>query len=181
MDLAAFFTMYKDALITVSWVLAAAGWVVNNNQSNQREKRKETKAEIDGICKAAADVLGLCRKYYEGGPQHAEDDSRAAEIAFQVKRVLIRTERLSSRISEFSAARPACEDFFEAVTREPFQSKARLVHGPQSPVLKEVESGVHVLIDTLEDCYTTAFRGLAQRLNPVKMVVRLCGFKTFTP
>jgi len=156
-----FFVVYKDLLITVTWVLAAISWVVTNKQANRRELRKETRSEIDAISKAAAEVISKCRKYYSLPPSDPEDDVRSAEISFEVKRVLIRTERLSRRVGKNSAfvkAKTACGDFFDAVTQDPFQSKNRGVLAPGSTELRLVEAGVHRLIDALEEGFTVAFK-----------------------
>lgn len=152
-----FFTKYKDALITVTWVVAALGWIVTNRQSNTREKRKETRAEVDVICKAAAEILVACRAYYGDDPASETDDTRSAQIAFDVKRVLSRTQRLSRKLKQFEVALPASDEFFEAVTQEPFQSKSRPQYGPRSDVLTRVEGAVHNLIDKLEEGFTKAF------------------------
>ncbi len=155
--LVSFFTDYKDALITVSWVLAAVGWVITNRQSNTREKRKETRTEVDAICKAAAELLATCRKYYASGPDDAEDDARAAQIAFEVKRILVRTERLNRRVPKFKKAKEACGQFFDDVTQEPFQSKKRAKHGPGSALVRDIEDAVHSLIDQLEEGFSSAY------------------------
>jgi len=152
-----FFTKYRDALITITWVVAALGWIVTNRQSNTREKRKETRAEVDVICKAAAEILVACRAYYADGPGSENDDTRSAQIAFDVKRVLSRTQRLSRKVKAFESAVPAGDEFFEAVTQEPFQSKSREKFGPRSEVLTRVEGSVHNLIDKLEEGFTKAF------------------------
>ncbi|TSD59065.1 hypothetical protein FFI97_001665 [Variovorax sp. KBS0712] len=152
-----FFSEYKDALITVGWLLAAAGWVISNFQANKREKRKETRSEVDAICKAAAEVVANCRVYYSALPSNDEDDTRAAEIAFEVHRIVKRTERLRGRVSSFEEAVVAVGSFYEAVTAEPFQSKSRETHGPGSPVLLGIEESVHSLIDQLEEGFTLAF------------------------
>jgi hypothetical protein len=153
----AFFAKYKDVLITVGWLLAALGWTISNRQANNREMRKETRSEVDAICKAAAEVIGKCRSYYAAGPSADDDDAKAAEIAFEVKRILIRTERLNRRLAKFKPAVLAGGEFFDAVTQEPFQSKNRPKIGPGSRELEAVETGVHNLIDKLEEGFTSKF------------------------
>lgn len=155
---AGFFTEYKDALVTLSWVGGGISLVWTNQKANLREKRKETRTEVDGICKVAADVLAKCRKYYLDGPSAAEDTSRAAEIAFEVKRILIRTERLSRRNSSFLPAKKAAGEYFDSVTDTPFSSKDRGVFGPDSAVMQIVDAATHNLIDKLEECYSDEFQ-----------------------
>ena len=155
--LAAFFTKYKDALITVTWFVAAVGWVVSNFQANKREKRKETRAEVDAICKAATELIHKCRKYYEKGPLDPEEDTKAAEISFEVKRVLRRIQTLHNRTPKFNDAILAGAEFFDVLTGEPFASKHREIHKPGSQLLYGVESVISNLIDKLEEGFTKSF------------------------
>jgi len=152
-----FFSTYKDVLITVGWLIAAVGWLVSNHQGNQREKRKETRSEVDAICKAAAELITKCRTYYASDPSDNEDDIRVAEIAFEVKRILIRTERLNRRVGKFKKAVYACGDFFDQVTQEPFASKGRPKLHVGSKIIQDIEASVHNLIDNLEEGFTEAF------------------------
>lgn len=163
MGVAKFFSDYKDALITVSWMVAAFGWVISNAQANRREKRKETRSEVDAICKAAAEVVLKCRIYFAELPTHDEDDARGSEIAFEVHRILRRTERLHSRVASFFEATSAGEIFFDAVTGLPFQSKTRQAVGPGSEKLRTIESSVHGLIDALEEGFTLAYSNPGRR------------------
>ena len=156
-DVAGFFTKYKDALVTVGWSVVALGWLITNWQANKREKRKESRAEVEAICKAASEVILKSRKYYSCLPSDDEDDVRAAEIAFEVKRILIRTERLNRRAPHFTSAVFACGEFFDCVTEQPFASKNREKHGPGSQTLQKIEMSVHNLIDKLEEGFSAAF------------------------
>lgn len=156
-DISGFFTKYKDALVTVGWLIVAVGWLINNLQANNREKRKESRAEIEAICKAASEVIAKSRKYYSFLPSDEEDDVRTAEISFEVKRILIRTERLNRRVPHFTKAVFACGEFFDCVTSNPFASKNREKHGPGSQTLQGIETSVHNLIDQLEEGFSSAF------------------------
>lgn len=155
--LAAFFTKYKDGLITVGWLLAALGWVITNRQANQREKRKETRSEVDAICKAAAEVFQKAKKYYASDPADSEEEARVAEISFEVKRILRRTQTLHTRTKKFEGAILASAEFFDVVTGEPFASKSREIHKPGAPLLTKIEGAVSNLIDKLEEGFTKAF------------------------
>ena len=152
-----FFTEYKDALITGGWLIAVVGWFISNNQANQREKRKETRAEIDAISAAMTELLAKCRVYYTGEPSDAEDDLRSAEIAFDVKRILVRVERLHLRVPELKVAVYACAEFFDAVTGEHFQSKARAKFLLSDKQFEAMEFAAHYVNDSLEDGFSQAF------------------------
>ena len=155
--LAGFFTKYKDALITVGWLLAALGWVVSNFQANQREKRKETRSEVDAICKAATEIIHKCRKYYGSQPTDPEEQARTAEISFDVKRILRRIQTLNTRTPKFQSAIVAGAEFFDVVTGEPFASKNRIIQTPGAPLLNQIEAVVSNLIDKVEEGFTRAY------------------------
>lgn len=155
-DLAGFFTKYKDALVTVGWLVV--GWLIGNLQANNREKRKECRAEIEAICKAALELFLKLREYYSFLPSDEEDDIRIAEISFEVKRILIRTERLNRRVPHFKSALVACGEFFDCMISNPFASKSREKYGPGSQILREIEASVHNLIDQLEEGFSAAFK-----------------------
>lgn len=156
-DVAQFFSTYKDALTVGTWIIGVGGWVVTNAQSNKREKRKETRAEVSEIVEGVTSVLAACRTYYQDGPDHADDAIRAANLAFDVKLVATRVQRLVLREKLFSSATDACDSFFEAVTGEGFQSKTRNKFEPGSDRLQTIEEAVHELVDCLEEGFTSAF------------------------
>jgi hypothetical protein len=155
--IAAFFTKFKDALITVGWLVAAIGWMVTNNQANKREKRKETRSEVDAICKAAIEVISKCRKYYSNLPSDQDDNTRIAEISFEIKRILRRIQTLHKRTPKFSDAIVAGAEFFDVITSDPFASKSRSLHLPGDPLLIRIETELSNLIDKLEDGFTKAY------------------------
>jgi Holliday junction resolvase RusA-like endonuclease len=157
--LALFFSKYKDAFITVGWLLAALGWYISNRQANRRERRKETRSEIDAIVKAIFEVITKLRTYYGEAPSHPQDDVRSAEIAFEVKRILTRSERLNTRLHSFQQALTACEAFFEGITKEPFASKNRSTFDPGADLLRGAEESAHNLVDKLEEGFDAAFPG----------------------
>lgn len=155
--IAGFFTTYKDLLIAISWIFVVSGWLVSSRQANDRERRKETRTEIDAICKAAIDIVDKCRKYYGVANEDSDDQRRVAEIYFEMKRFLIRAERLSRRVPSFSSAVLACGDFWDLVTEEPFDAPSRPVHGPRSKLLGDIEMSVHRLIGEFEENFTAEY------------------------
>jgi hypothetical protein len=164
-SIAHFFSEYKDALTGVSWLLVAVGWFISNGQANQREKRKETRSEVDAICKVVAEVLIKCRTYYSTPPNDPKDDERGSEIAFEVHRIVTRTERLQDRVIYFNKAVDSVGSFFDAITSAPFQSKTRLPVSAGSPKLLEIEAAVHGLIDALEESFTFSYTNPRRRWN----------------
>lgn len=156
-SVAEFFTLYKDSLISVTWLLAGIGWFVNNRMSNERETRKEIRSEVEALCKAAAEVLKNVQEYYSKSSADDGDSMRSAKVAFDLKRILRRTERLQYRVSQFSSVMAASEAMFEAITQEPFASSTRPVEGVDSIILRDIEQSVHEYIDALEDAFVSAY------------------------
>jgi hypothetical protein len=156
---ASFFSTYKDALLTISWFIAMYGWYVTNRQANSREKRKETRSEIDSISKSIYEVYTKLRSYYRSDNSDGKNIISSDEIAFEVKRILVRCERLKDRLKPFQGALTACEGFFESVTKEPFASHEALDPDLSRSVLREAEESAHNLVDKLEEGFDVAFSG----------------------
>jgi hypothetical protein len=158
-----FFKNYKDALVSVSWIIAALGWLVSNYQTNKREKRKEIRVEVDAICKNLADLLDRCRDYYSNDSSDPLDDVRSSKIAFEVHRIIFRVEKLNSRIKTcenrpFQSAQAACYDFMNAVTGDLFQSKMRPPILFNSIEFLNIEACTHELMNQLELAFSDHYK-----------------------
>lgn len=157
-----FFIAYKDHLVVVAWLLVVIGWFFNNHQSNQRERRKETRSEIDAICRNVSELSKNCRDYYSS-PIGENDISESSKIAFEVYRIVSRVERLNQRINRcdgrpFKEAVKCCGVFFDSVTSDPFKSSSRKALSPDSEFILNIEEATHRLMDSLEDGFTIAFK-----------------------
>ncbi|WP_162989574.1 hypothetical protein [Comamonas sp. lk] len=158
-----FFAAYKDHLVVVAWLLVVVGWFLNNSQSNLREKRKETRSEIDAICKKASELADSCREYYTKPVDPQNDVSESSKIAFEVYRIVSRVERLNGRVkrcdgSPFEKSVKCCGVFFEAITSDPFKSSTREKLAPDSDFILNIEESTHGLMDSLEDGFSLAFK-----------------------
>lgn len=158
-----FFALYKDYLVVVAWFLVVFGWFLNNYQSNLREKRKETKSEIDAICKSASELARFCHGYYLKPIDDEKDILDSSKIAFEVYRIVSRVERLNRRVKRcdgppFAEAAKCCSYFFEAITSDPFKSNSRKALLPDSEFILNIEEATHRLMDSLEEGFTVAFK-----------------------
>ena len=156
-----FFILYKDHLVIVGWFLIVCGWLFSNYQQNKIEKRKETRAEIDSICKNASDLMLLCKDYY-CNPIDEGDLSKSSKIAFEVYRIVSRVERLNKRNKNldghpFSSAKKSCEIFFDSITRDPFTSATREKMVLNSEFILGIEEATHQLMDNLEEGFSMSF------------------------
>ena len=140
----------QDLLISGGWFLTIIGWLVSNSQANSRERRKEVRAEIDACIKLQSDLVLLSRTYF-GSPESDQlSKSRAAEIRFEMQRLITRVERLEKKYPQF--------DVTDAISGDPFESINRQALPADSDFLLKIESDTHVLIDQLENGFINVFR-----------------------
>lgn len=147
----------KDLLIGGGWFFTIAGWFVSNAQANTREKRKEVRAEIEACIKLLADMLVKSRIYFGDSCLALTEKSRAAEIRFDLQRLLTRVERLEGRYAAFDVIN-ACGELMDSVSGDPFESAKRPVLSPDSDFMAKIESDIHTLIDQLESGFSKAFK-----------------------
>ena len=146
----------KDVLIAGGWLLTILGWFVSNLQANRRERRKEARAEIDACIKLLTDLVQKARIYFCGSDDADKSKHTAAEIKFELQRVLMRVERLEKRYVIFDVF-GACGELMDAITSDPFESAQRQLMAPDSDHMMKIESDAHVLISQMEEGFTNAF------------------------
>lgn len=146
----------KDLLIAGGWFFTIVGWLVSNSQANSREKRKEARAEIDACIKLLAELVLKSRAYFGAPASDTLSKSRAAEIRFELQRLIARVERLEGKHAQFDVT-GACGELMDAITHDPFESADRVELAADSDLLMKIESDTHVLIDQLEDGFIKAF------------------------
>lgn len=146
----------KDLLIAGGWFFTIVGWLVSNAQANSREKRKEARAEIDACIKLLAELVIKARSYFGFPATELLSKSKAAEIRFELQRLITRVERLESKHAEFEVT-GACGELMDAISGDPFESVDREALAADSEILLRIESDTHVLINQLEDGFVKAF------------------------
>lgn len=146
----------KDLLIAGGWFFTIVGWLVSNAQANNREKRKETRVEIDACIKLLAELVIKSRAYYGAAASDPLSKSRASEMRFELQRLITRVERLEGKHARFDVT-GACGELMDAISGDPFESADREVFAADSDLLLKIESDTHVLINQLEDGFVKAF------------------------
>ncbi|MDO8440223.1 MAG: hypothetical protein Q7S97_03300 [Polaromonas sp.] len=146
----------KDLLIAGGWFFTIVGWIVSNAQANSREKRKEARAEIDACIRLLADLVAKSRPYFGAPATDSLSKSRAAEIRFELQRLITRVERLEGKHAEFDVT-GACGELMDAISGDPFESAGRETLAADSDLMLKIESDAHVLINQLEDGFVKAF------------------------
>ena len=146
----------KDLLIAGGWFFTIVGWLVSNAQANSREKRKEVRAEVDACIKLLAELVLKTRFYFGVLATDALSKSKAAEIRFELQRLITRVERLEGKHAQFDVT-GACGELMDAISGDPFESADREVLAADSDLLLRIESDTHVLINQLEDGFVKTF------------------------
>jgi hypothetical protein len=146
----------KDILISGGWFLTIAGWFVSNYQTNLREIRKESWSEKDACIKLVSELVSKSRTYYGTLPTDKLSKSQAAEIQFELQRVIARLERLEKKHLKFEVT-DVCGDLFQAITGDPFESLDRTVLNADSDVVINIEMHAHAVIDQLEEGFVVSF------------------------
>lgn len=146
----------KDLLIGGGWFFTIAGWFVSNSQANTRERRKEVRAETDACIKLLAELLVKARAYFCSSPSDPLAKPRAAEIRFELHRLITRIERLESKHAGFDVI-GACGELMDSVSGDPFESAERTELSADSDLMLKIESDIHFLIDQLEDGFAKVF------------------------
>jgi hypothetical protein len=82
---------------TLAIVAAVIGWFVTSRQANDREKRKEFRAEIDAIEKVVEVLCEKLSSYYRS--RERNDEAKLLELAIKAlfKSLDLRVERLVKR------------------------------------------------------------------------------------
>lgn len=146
----------KDILIAGGWFFTIIGWGVSNSQANKREKRKEVRAEVDACSKLAAELLVKARRYFASASSDSTSKGVAAEIRFELQRLLTRVERLEGKYPAFEVI-GACGELMDSISGDPFESASRQELAADSDLLLKIESDIHCLIDQMEAGFVKEF------------------------
>ena len=147
----------KDLLLAGGWFFTIFGWAVTNAQANRRELRKETRTDVDACCRMAGDLLAKARKYYASAASHSENKALAAELRFDLQRLLARVERLETNSSKCEVT-GACVELMDSVTGGDFETATRPAYSFDSERLLKTESDTHLLMDQLENGFKLSFK-----------------------
>lgn len=134
---------------TIGWALTGFGWFVTSYQANQREARKERRAEVDSCCKLAHEILEKARKHYSKPGDDPDMKSAAADITFSLRRLLKRVERLQQMDSSYDM-KVISGQLMDSLTGADFDSVSRTVISADDVRLKAIEQDTHELMDRLE-------------------------------
>lgn len=103
------------------WILTVIGWGVHNKYANNRETRKETRAEIDKLNNEVEKLLKASHSYYCCG-RKGEQKIAESEIYASFNKL----SGIVQRLEEFDSGiklQKKLDDLFEAITGGDFGSE----------------------------------------------------------
>lgn len=147
----------KDLMIMGAWLLTIIGWGVTSSQASDRERRKETRTEVDACCTMIAKLLEKVKKYYLTDADDLANKSLGAEIKFDLKRLILRAERIELKHNKFRVI-VACGDYLDSVTGEDFETKSRPLYSLDSDRIITIEMATHELMEKFERGFNLTFK-----------------------
>ncbi len=148
---------FKDVLIAVGWLVTIVGWGVSNRAANNREKRKESRAEVDACTKQLGELILKVRDYFTKPANDSQAKLASTTILFELRRLVGRLEILEAKYPQFEVVN-ACGELFDSVTGDPFDSTERVELLPSSDHMLKIESDVLFLIGQLEMGFYSKFK-----------------------
>lgn len=147
----------------IAWVFVVAGWLISNRQANNREKRKEYRAEIDAIEKQVRVVLDSLGKYFllkNGSP---ESQNLELQIKVLFRDIDLRRERLEKRKNSTSVTKfindsnNAFESFFDLATGHYFESSETIDPKLVDQHIHELNIFALVAVESLHSLFLKKF------------------------
>lgn len=139
----------------VTWSLVVAGWLVINRQHNRREARKETRAQLDELREALAELEQNAESYHSAA-NHSERDARRIKV--QLQRATYAVDRLGLLNCQERDVRVIA--LRRAITFENFDTKDHIVQ----ELSGELVAGINAAVDDMVNALEGAFR----ERNPIK-------------
>lgn len=143
--------LIRDYGPAIPWLLVIWGWRVNNRQANEREKRKELRAEIDRIDDLIKEIISAHRNY-RTNPPGSPADSEALSIKIGITRLAQALNRITLQLAGLNLQRQQTE-LFERLTGGDFETANRQPkrHGDQ--MMQAADIAAADLIDAIERAF----------------------------
>lgn len=136
----------------VTWILVIVGWVVVNRQHNQRETRKELRAQLDKVRDTVFKIEGLSETYHT---DESPSGSDAKQIKILIQRVGAAIDRLM--LLESREAQKRIIALRQAITLHNFDTRVHKAQGQSSEIIANINSSVDALLNDLESKFQTRF------------------------
>lgn len=131
----------------ITWIIVVCGWIFTHSSNNTRERRKELRAELEGIRKNLDELVELAQVFYTSAP---DDDSekRTHEIVIKQNRLLMRMERLPHFDSSLKVS--GLTDLMDALTGGEFESNTRVALNHSDARLFKIAAKAEIVFNHLE-------------------------------
>lgn len=135
--------------------VVVAGWWVTNRQNDNRERRKEIRADLSGFSKNARELVDLSVEY-QTTPRSIPQE---AKILREISHLSYRLGRLRKNLngSERPGIQAAWFEFKEHLTDRNFRTDHHVALDHHDPSLGAIWASAEHLIDELEEAFSALF------------------------
>lgn len=134
----------------VGYLLVVIGWWFVNRTNNERETRKEARAAVDAAKKEVHAIAKRAIEYFTDLKCTATDDIKNSLELLEVELERLKDYRTCQVMNRMA-------EFHEACTAADFESANRQVHGPTSPVIRDILFRRNRLIGEIERHYRETY------------------------
>lgn len=143
-----------------TWVIVVIGWLIVNNQNNNRERRKEIRQAIDKIVKKIEEIEQDALQFH----QSAFDDSSARALLLSLDKNSRSIAWL--KIVESEIYKKSIISFRRSITLNNFDPTTHVALDGNNAQLARISAAAENLVDLLESAYA------AQYLRKMPMLMR---------
>lgn len=152
----------------ITWIIAAGGWFVVNNQNNSRETRKEINNKIYGLIKSIEDIEEGAIKFHTAD---IFDEYTTNKILGDIYRASQKVNALNG--IGFSINTQAMISLKKAITLNNFDASSFKKQNMNSTIIYEIEDSTNNVISILENAYINTFNA-SPKHNPLAKCINLC-------
>lgn len=155
--------LIKDYGPTVAWIIAITGWAIGNSQANNREKRKEFRAEITAIEASLKSLLEKVEKYLREAARNDAARKLELEIVVLFRSLDLMHERLDKRQSGgelglyIDVVKRYREELYDLATGSYFETADRIPDEELHPRIQALHTKAYLLIESLHDLFLAKF------------------------
>ncbi|MBD8654729.1 hypothetical protein IFT68_03695 [Oxalobacteraceae sp. CFBP 13730] len=153
----------KDYGPTVAWGIAIFGWAITNRQANNREKRKEFRAEIASIEDVLQTLIEKLESYFRMKLRDDEARKIELEVVMAFHSLDLMHERLEKRQADgelglyTDVIRRYREELYDLATGSYFETEERIPSDQVHPRLQSLNAKVHLLVEALHSLFLAKF------------------------
>jgi hypothetical protein len=146
----------RDYGPAIAWIIVFVGWFVTNRQANQREKRKEIRADVDRITGMIRQLVDDHRLYFTAPVGSPEEIRNGVAIKASFQRISMALERQTGRI-ECAESKAHFVQLYELMTGGDFEDTSRKVRNQSDHSFVTAASFAERTINAIERGFLAKF------------------------